>query len=76
MPGGLGSSYRSLTGDVYRPTTVYNETKFSVLESMKKAFSFTSNQKTSEPLLNKDQAAVVSRKMPTSANAEKDALLG
>lgn len=76
MPGGLGSSYRSLTGDVYRPTTVYNETKFSVLESMKKAFSFTSNQKSSEPLLNKDQAAVVSRKMPTSANAEKDALLG
>ncbi|XP_024080949.1 uncharacterized protein LOC112126321 isoform X1 [Cimex lectularius] len=77
MPGGLGASYRSLTGDVYKTTTTNNETKFSVIETVKKAFSFTNSQKQSEPLIGKDHGAVIMpRKMPTSATAEETALLG
>ncbi|XP_024080950.1 uncharacterized protein LOC112126321 isoform X2 [Cimex lectularius] len=59
MPGGLGASYRSLTGDVYKTTTTNNETKFSVIETVKKAFSFTNSQKQSEPLIGKDHGAVI-----------------
>ncbi|XP_073973014.1 misexpression suppressor of KSR 2 isoform X2 [Rhodnius prolixus] len=80
MPGGLGASYRSLTGDVYKSTTVNNssDNKFNVIESVKKAFSFASSQKHSEPLLTqKDQPVILAtRKMPTSATAEETALLG
>lgn len=62
MPGGLGASYRSLTGDVYKSTTVNNssDNKFNVIESVKKAFSFASSQKHSEPLLTqKDQPVIL-----------------
>ncbi|KAK9499982.1 hypothetical protein O3M35_002907 [Rhynocoris fuscipes] len=79
MPGGLGGSYRSLSGDVYKSTTVNNssDSKFNVIESVKKAFNFASTQRHSEPLLTqKDQPIIVPRKMPTSAAAEETALLG
>ncbi|KAG8227430.1 hypothetical protein J437_LFUL000439 [Ladona fulva] len=42
MPSGLGTSYRSLADDVYRSTTVA-ENKFSVIDSVKKAFSFNTS---------------------------------
>jgi len=79
MPAGLGASYRSLSGtDVYKPTTVNTETKFNVIESVKKAFNMAHNQRHSEPLIDKEPAApvIVQRKMPTSATAEETALLG
>ncbi|XP_049785648.1 protein NDRG3 isoform X3 [Schistocerca cancellata] len=53
MPTGLGASYRSLSDDVYKTTTVA-ENRFSVLESVKKAFSLAgagSGPRRSEPLL-------------------------
>lgn len=78
MPAGLGASYRSLSGDVYKTTTV-PENKNGVMESLKKALNFnsTASTKRSEPLIEKDQpAAVVIRKMPTSVTAEETALLG
>lgn len=39
MPSGVGGSYRSLADDVYKSTTVA-ENKFSVIESVKRAFNF------------------------------------
>nr|CAD7198511.1 unnamed protein product [Timema douglasi] len=58
MPAGVGGSYRSLADDVYKSTTVA-ENKFSVLESVKKAFSFAggpSPPARSEPLLASSEA--------------------
>ncbi|XP_039286803.1 LOW QUALITY PROTEIN: protein NDRG3 [Nilaparvata lugens] len=76
MPAGLGASYRSLSGDVYKTTTV-PENKNGVMESLKKALNFNSNNKRSEPLIEKEQTpAAVVRKMPTSVTAEETALLG
>uniref|UniRef100_A0A0A9Y7U1 Protein NDRG3 n=2 Tax=Lygus hesperus TaxID=30085 RepID=A0A0A9Y7U1_LYGHE len=81
MPGGLGASYRSLAGDVYKSTTAAapdaaGAGKFSVLESVKKAFSFNS-PRSSEPLIpDREQPIILPRKMPTSATAEETALLG
>nr|CAD7589732.1 unnamed protein product [Timema genevievae] len=88
MPAGVGGSYRSLADDVYKSTTVA-EHKFSVLESVKKAFSFAggpSPPARSEPLLASSEAGEPrpqvytvqsrDRKMPTSVSAEETALLG
>jgi len=75
MPGGLGASYRSLADDVYKTTTI-PDNKFSVVESVKKVFSFTANQKRSEPLIQKEPQPVVTRKMPAPAAPEETALLG
>lgn len=51
MPSGLGTSYRSLADDVYKSTTV-EENKFSVIETVKKAFSFAGPQtRRSDPLI-------------------------
>uniref|UniRef100_A0A1B6LBZ6 Protein NDRG3 n=2 Tax=Graphocephala atropunctata TaxID=36148 RepID=A0A1B6LBZ6_9HEMI len=75
MPGGLGASYRSLADDVYKSTTI-PDNKFNMMESVKKVFSFTVNQRRSEPLIEKEPQPVVTRKMPTSAAAEETALLG
>nr|CAD7257755.1 unnamed protein product [Timema shepardi] len=88
MPAGVGGSYRSLADDVYKSTTVA-ENKFSVLESVKKAFSFAggpSPPARSEPLLASSEAGEPrpqvytvqsrDRKMPTSVSAEETALLG
>lgn len=74
MPSGIGASYRSLTGNVYKSTTIA-ENKFSMIDSFKKAFTFAPNQKP-ELLIEKDQPVVITRKMPTSATAEETALLG
>lgn len=60
MPGGLGASYRSLADDVYKSTTM-PDNKFSVVESVKKVFSFSANQKRSEPLIEKESQAVITR---------------
>ncbi|XP_054274003.1 protein NDRG3 isoform X2 [Macrosteles quadrilineatus] len=75
MPGGLGASYRSLADDVYKTTTI-PDNKFSVVESVKKVFSFTANQKRSEPLIAKEPQPVITKKMPASAAPEETALLG
>ncbi|XP_046671572.1 protein NDRG3 isoform X6 [Homalodisca vitripennis] len=75
MPGGLGASYRSLADDVYKTTTI-PDNKFNMMESVKKVFSFTVNQRRSEPLIEKEPQPVVTRKMPASAAAEETALLG
>lgn len=74
MPSGIGASYRSLTGNVYKSTTIA-ENKFSMIDSLKKAFTFTPNQRP-ELLIEKEQPVVIARKMPTSATAEETALLG
>ena len=51
MPSGIGSSYRSLADDVYKSTTI-EENKFSVIETVKKAFSFAGPQtRRSDPLI-------------------------
>ena len=51
MPSGLGASYRSLADDVYKTTTIA-ENKFSVIESVKKAFNFAGPQtRRSDPLI-------------------------
>ncbi|KAK7873968.1 hypothetical protein R5R35_012972 [Gryllus longicercus] len=57
MPSGIGASYRSLADDVYKSTTVA-ENKFSVIESVKKAFSFSSGgaARRSDPLLTRTDA--------------------
>ena len=47
MPSGIGGSYRSLGEDVYRSTTVSKE-KFSVVESVKKAFNLIGNNRTNQ----------------------------
>lgn len=67
MPSGLGASYRSLADDVYKSTTI-PDAKFSVMESVKKVFSFTANTKRSEPLIEKDapQPVVIST-MPSDS---------
>uniref|UniRef100_A0A1B6F6K5 Protein NDRG3 n=1 Tax=Cuerna arida TaxID=1464854 RepID=A0A1B6F6K5_9HEMI len=75
MPGGLGASYRSLADDVYKTTTI-PDNKFNMMESVKKVFSFTANQRRSEPLIEKEPQPTVTRKMPASAAAEETALLG
>ncbi|XP_063244988.1 protein NDRG3 isoform X2 [Bacillus rossius redtenbacheri] len=90
MPSGVGASYRSLADDVYKSTTI-EENKFSMLESVKKVFSFanpgtpTTTTSRSEPLVpathrprSQPQPQVVSRdkKMPASTSAEETALLG
>lgn len=59
MPSGIGASYRSLTGNVYKSTTIA-ENKFSMIDSFKKAFSFTPNQR-SELLIEKEQPVVIAR---------------
>ncbi|XP_021924588.1 protein NDRG3 isoform X2 [Zootermopsis nevadensis] len=86
MPSGIGSSYRSLADDVYKTTTI-EENKFSVIETMKRAFSLAGPQtRRSDPLILRAQCeprvvaavgvAVRDRKMPASAAAEETALLG
>jgi hypothetical protein len=51
MPSGIGTSYRSLAADVYKSTTI-EENKFSVIETVKKAFSFAGPQtRRSDPLI-------------------------
>jgi len=51
MPSGIGTSYRSLADDVYKSTTI-EENKFSVIETVKKAFSFVGPQtRRSDPLI-------------------------
>ncbi|GLG92492.1 Uncharacterized protein GBIM_00181 [Gryllus bimaculatus] len=78
--------HRSLADDVYKSTTVA-ENKFSVIESVKKAFSFSSGgaARRSDPLLTRTDAQQATpeggaanrdRKMPASASAEETALLG
>ncbi|CAH0380653.1 unnamed protein product [Bemisia tabaci] len=84
MPSGLGASYRSLADDVYRSTTISERDKFSVLESVKKAFNFTSFSaqaltRRSEPLISRSESSqpvVSNRKMPTFAASEEASLLG
>ncbi|XP_054274004.1 protein NDRG3 isoform X3 [Macrosteles quadrilineatus] len=66
MPGGLGASYRSLADDVYKTTTI-PDNKFSVVESVKKVFSFTANQKRSEPLIAKEPQPVITNTMPSDS---------
>ncbi|XP_014221075.1 protein NDRG3 isoform X2 [Trichogramma pretiosum] len=102
---GIGASYRSLGDlgeDVYKSTTVADNngggggigttTTASVLESVKKAFSFAApavmkvdfaQGRKKEPLIEEQQRretiSIVSRdkaKMPTAASAEESALLG
>ncbi|XP_015185378.1 PREDICTED: protein NDRG3 isoform X5 [Polistes dominula] len=90
MPAGIGASYRSLGDlgeDVYKSTTIVDQTQStgqSVLESVKKAFSFASPKveiRKKDPLIEdrRESVSIVSRdrnKMPTAATAEKTALLG
>ncbi|RLU25659.1 hypothetical protein DMN91_001816 [Ooceraea biroi] len=90
MPAGTGASYRSLSDlgeDVYKSTTIVDQTQTtsqSVLESVKKAFSFASPKveiRKKDPLIEdrRESVSIVSRernKMPTAATAEESALLG
>ncbi|XP_011504474.1 PREDICTED: protein NDRG3 isoform X1 [Ceratosolen solmsi marchali] len=92
MPAGIGASYRSLGDlgeDVYKSTTIVEQSQTtgqSVLESVKKAFSFAApkvelGNRKKEPLIEdrRESASIVSRernKMPTAATAEESALLG
>lgn len=50
MPSGIGGSYRSLADDVYKSTTVA-EAKNSMMESVKKAFSFAGNSRKMDPYI-------------------------
>ncbi|PBC27936.1 hypothetical protein APICC_06830 [Apis cerana cerana] len=90
MPAGIGASYRSLGDlgeDVYKSTTIVDQTQTtgqSVLESVKKAFSFASPKvelRKKDPLIvdRRESVSIVSRernRMPTAATPEKSALLG
>ncbi|KAK0095796.1 hypothetical protein PV326_007358 [Microctonus aethiopoides] len=91
MPASIGASYRSLGDlgeDVYKSTTVVDQshqtTGQSMLESVKKAFSFASPKvevKKKHPLIHDDRESIsiVARNrnaMPTAATAEESALLG
>ncbi|XP_011298714.1 protein NDRG3 isoform X5 [Fopius arisanus] len=91
MPAGIGTSYRSLGDlgeDVYKSTTIVEQTQTtsqSVLESVKKAFSFASpkvESRKKDPLIDdrRETISIVTRertKMPTAATtAEESALLG
>ncbi|KAG5311429.1 NDRG3 protein, partial [Acromyrmex insinuator] len=90
MPAGTGASYRSLGDlgeDVYKSTTIVDQTQTtgqSVLESVKKAFSFTSpktDMRKKDPLIEdrRESVSIVPReknRMPTAATAEESALLG
>ncbi|XP_070167560.1 protein NDRG3 isoform X1 [Polyergus mexicanus] len=90
MPAGIGASYRSLGDlgeDVYKSTTIVDQTQTtgqSMLESVKKAFSFASPKveiRKKDPLIEdrRESISIVSRernKMPTAATAEESALLG
>lgn len=72
MPAGTGASYRSLGDlgeDVYKSTTVVDQTQTtsqSVLESVKKAFSFASpkvEMRKKDPLIEdrRESVSIVSR---------------
>ncbi|XP_043256070.1 protein NDRG3 isoform X1 [Colletes gigas] len=90
MPAGIGASYRSLGDlgeDVYKSTTIVDQTQTtgqSVLESVKKAFSFASPKvelRKKDPLIEdrRESVSIVSRernRMPSAATAEESALLG
>ncbi|XP_031779572.1 protein NDRG3 isoform X4 [Nasonia vitripennis] len=92
MPAGIGASYRSLGDlgeDVYKSTTIVEQTQTtgqSMLESVKKAFSFAAPKvelviRKKDPLIEdrRESVSIVSRernKMPTAATAEESALLG
>ncbi|XP_015119632.1 protein NDRG3 isoform X1 [Diachasma alloeum] len=91
MPAGIGASYRSLGDlgeDVYKSTTIVEQTQTtsqSVLETVKKAFSFASPKvelRKKDPLISdrRESISIVTRertKMPTAATtAEESALLG
>lgn len=54
MPSGIGGSYRSLAEDVYKTTTM-SEEKFSVMESVKKAFNLIGNTRTQGPYIVTDE---------------------
>ncbi|KAK6627229.1 hypothetical protein RUM44_009706 [Polyplax serrata] len=84
MPSGIGGSYMSLADDVYKSTTV-SEEKFSVMESVKKAFNLIGNTRTQGPYIvteedgiDKKQIALLRNRsnMPASAVPEETALLG
>uniref|UniRef100_A0A1B6CKS7 Protein NDRG3 n=1 Tax=Clastoptera arizonana TaxID=38151 RepID=A0A1B6CKS7_9HEMI len=66
MPASIGASYRSLTGDIYKSTTVA-ENKFSMIQSVKKVFTFTNNNKRSEPLIEKEQSVITCSTMPSDS---------
>lgn len=51
MPSGIGGSYRSLADDVVYKSTTVAEAKFSMMESVKKAFSFTGNSYKTDPCI-------------------------
>ncbi|XP_053978916.1 protein NDRG3 isoform X2 [Hylaeus volcanicus] len=90
MPAGIGASYRSLGDlgeDVYKSTTIVDQTQTtgqSVLESVKKAFSFAAPKvelRKKDPLIEdrRESVSIVSRernRMPSAATAEESALLG
>lgn len=72
MPAGIGASYRSLGDlgeDVYKSTTIVDQTQTtgqSVLESVKKAFSFASPKvelRKKDPLIvdRRESVSIVSR---------------
>lgn len=72
MPAGIGTSYRSLGDlgeDVYKSTTIADQTQttsHSVLESVKKAFSFASpkvEMRKKDPLIEErpENISIVSR---------------
>ncbi|XP_031368391.1 protein NDRG3 isoform X2 [Apis laboriosa] len=78
MPAGIGASYRSLGDlgeDVYKSTTIVDQTQTtgqSVLESVKKAFSFASPKvelRKKDPLIvdRRESVSIVSSTMPSDS---------
>ncbi|XP_076620627.1 misexpression suppressor of KSR 2 isoform X3 [Colletes latitarsis] len=78
MPAGIGASYRSLGDlgeDVYKSTTIVDQTQTtgqSVLESVKKAFSFASPKvelRKKDPLIEdrRESVSIVSSTMPSDS---------
>ncbi|XP_011504475.1 PREDICTED: protein NDRG3 isoform X2 [Ceratosolen solmsi marchali] len=80
MPAGIGASYRSLGDlgeDVYKSTTIVEQSQTtgqSVLESVKKAFSFAApkvelGNRKKEPLIEdrRESASIVSSAMPSDS---------
>lgn len=76
MPAGIGASYRSLGDlgeDVYKSTTIVDQTQTtgqSVLESVKKAFSFASPKVE----LRKKDPLIVDRRESVSIVSSTDGL--
>ncbi|XP_043668809.1 protein NDRG3 isoform X3 [Vespula pensylvanica] len=83
MPAGIGASYRSLGDlgeDVYKSTTIVDQTQStgqSVLESVKKAFSFASPKveiRKKDPLIEdrRESVSIVSSTMPSCMRDSMD----